>query len=225
MYDDMMIQELNDDQLELTVGGGGNSASPPNNITINNTNTLSLTATLSANGSATSNPSQTANLTSNPSATGFTLSFPITCLSAETRIATPQGEVQVTDLQENMLVWTVSRNGEKVAMPIVRTTKSKVASTHTVVHVVLTDGREVCVSGAHPTADGRTCDQLQVGDSYAGAVVTTAEVVPYTSHYTYDLLPAGETGYYFANGILMGSTLMIALPSASRDGEYATVSG
>ena len=33
------------------------------------------------------------------------------------------------------------------------------------------------------------------------------EKVRYYSGYTYDLLPAGDTGFYFALGVLLGSTL------------------
>jgi hypothetical protein len=38
-------------------------------------------------------------------------------------------------------------------------------------------------------------------------VVTTWELVPYAGDRTYDLLPAGPTGAYWANGILLSSTL------------------
>ena len=33
------------------------------------------------------------------------------------------------------------------------------------------------------------------------------ERLAYTGHATFDLLPAGDTGFYWANGILIGSTL------------------
>ena len=31
--------------------------------------------------------------------------------------------------------------------------------------------------------------------------------IPYAGRFTYDLLPSGPTGAYFANGVLLGSTL------------------
>ena len=40
-----------------------------------------------------------------------------------------------------------------------------------------------------------------------GAEVVSIEKVRYETGHTYDLLPSGETGLYFANGIPMGSTL------------------
>jgi hypothetical protein len=38
-------------------------------------------------------------------------------------------------------------------------------------------------------------------------VVTTADQVPYGEGYTYDILPAGDTGCYRAGGIPLKSTL------------------
>jgi hypothetical protein len=71
----------------------------------------------------------------------------------------------------------------------------------------LDDGRELWVSAGHPLGDGRIVGQLQPGDVLDGAVVLSAERVAYRGGATYDLLPAGETGFYWANGILMGSTM------------------
>ena len=49
--------------------------------------------------------------------------------------------------------------------------------------------------------------ELQAGDALDGSTITRWELVPYTEVRTYDLLPAGATGYYWANGILLASTL------------------
>jgi len=65
----------------------------------------------------------------------------------------------------------------------------------------------VRVSPGHPTADGRAVGSLRAGDRYDGAVVTSATLVPYGEPATYDLLPSGPTGTYWANGVLLGSTL------------------
>jgi hypothetical protein len=75
------------------------------------------------------------------------------------------------------------------------------------VHVVLDDGRELWASPGHPTADGRALSDLRVGDLLDGARVTLLEHLPYEGIATYDLLPSGDTGLYWADGILMGSTL------------------
>src|SRR6266851_3459609 len=44
-------------------------------------------------------------------------------------------------------------------------------------------------------------------DALDGSTVTLWELVPYAGARTYDLLPAGPTGTYWANGILLSSTL------------------
>ena len=40
-----------------------------------------------------------------------------------------------------------------------------------------------------------------------GIRVVSAELVPYTHSHTYDILPASDTGAYYAGGVLIGSTL------------------
>lgn len=129
------------------------------------------------------------------------------CLAAGTFIDTPNGPVAVQNLRVAMLVWTVDKAGARVALPVIQVSKTVVPTTHRVVFLVLSDGRELHVSPGHPTTDGRTVGQLRAGDWFDGAIVRSAERVPYTELATYDLLPAGETGFYWANGILIASTL------------------
>ena len=74
-------------------------------------------------------------------------------------------------------------------------------------HLVLADGRTVNVSPGHPAADGQPVGDLAAGDRYDGAIVTSAQLVPYTGGATFDVLPAGATGMYWANGVPLGSTL------------------
>lgn len=129
------------------------------------------------------------------------------CLAASTMIATPKGEINVTELREGVEVWTMDKNGKKLSAPILKVGKTFVGSSHRVVHLSLTDGREVWVSPGHPTTDGRTMSELKIGDAMDGSRVKNTELVPYTEGATYDLLPVGDTGAYWANDILMGSTL------------------
>jgi hypothetical protein len=79
---------------------------------------------------------------------------------------------------------------------------------HRMVHLLLADGRELLLSPGHRTADGRAAGALRVGDQVDGSAVVVAELVPYAGGRTYDLLPAGATGRYWANGILLSSTLL-----------------
>jgi len=129
------------------------------------------------------------------------------CLSGDTVIDTPLGAVNVKDLTVGITVWTVNRQGERVSAPIARVGATRVPLTHVMVHLILDDGRQLYASPGHPTTDGRTLGQLKAGDPLDGSHVIAAQLVPYNQSYTYDLLPAGNTGFYWANGILVASTL------------------
>ena len=129
------------------------------------------------------------------------------CLAEGTLIDTPAGPVPVQNLRVGMTVWTMDEAGTRTAQPVLQVGKTVVPANHMVVHLVLADGREVWVSPGHPTADGRYVGQLQAGDSLDGSLVRSASLIAYQAYATYDLLPAGQTGFYWANGILLASTL------------------
>ena len=131
------------------------------------------------------------------------------CLAMGTLIATPQGLVPVEELHFGSLVWTVNETGERVVGKIKKLGNMKVSSAHQMIHILLADGRELLASPGHPTADGRSLGRLKIDDYLDGARVIRIEYVPYNRVATYDLLPSGDTGYYWADGILMGSTLKI----------------
>jgi hypothetical protein len=130
------------------------------------------------------------------------------CLSGDTYIGTPSGQVPVKDLREGMDVWTTDASGSRAIATILRTGKTAVPKDHEMVHLVLDGGREVFASPGHPLADGRLLGNILPGDMVDGARVASADRVPYNGGYTYDILPSGDTGTYFANGILLKSTIM-----------------
>mgnify|MGYP001222900917 CR=1 FL=1 len=129
------------------------------------------------------------------------------CLTPGALIATPNGDVRVMDMRPGMPVYTMDLEGNRIVAPVVLASRVTAPDTHTVCRVVLEDGRELYVSGVHPTADGRAIDDLAPGDRLDGSTVASVERVSYTGGHTFDLLPGGDTGYYRANGILIGSTL------------------
>lgn len=129
------------------------------------------------------------------------------CLSKDTLIDTPVGAVAVQRLRAGDVVWTASAGGVRVAALVQKVSKTPVPPTHTMVKLVLQDGRTILVSPGHPTVDGRVVGDLTEEDVYDGALVVSASRVVYGEGYTYDLLPSGATGFYFANGIQLGSTL------------------
>ena len=130
------------------------------------------------------------------------------CLSADTRIATPSGEVRVRDLREGSIVWTLGPAGTRVAAPIVATSRVPVPPTHEMAHVTFDAGRELAVSPGHATCGGPgTVAELAQGVRYDRANVRAAERTPYGGEATFDIRPAGPTGCYWANGVLLGTTL------------------
>jgi hypothetical protein len=130
------------------------------------------------------------------------------CLAAATLISTPTGNVRVTEIKPGMLVWTASADGARVAEPVLEIGNTQVPAGHLMVHLILADGRELLASPGHRTADGRQLGSLARGGSLDGSTISTWELVPYAGDRTYDLLPAGPTGHYWANGILLSSTLL-----------------
>ena len=129
------------------------------------------------------------------------------CLARGTRIATPNGPIAVEDLREGMAVWTADPSGAPIAAVVSLTGSMTAPADHTVVHLVLADGRELFASPGHPLADGRPLGSITPGDLVDGGVVLSVDRVPYGSGTTFDLLPAGPTGLYWADGILLASTL------------------
>ncbi len=129
------------------------------------------------------------------------------CLAKHTLIDTPAGPVEAQNLRAGMTVWTVNAQGARVAAVLLTTVQIAVPADHQMIHLALDDGRELTASPGHPTADGRTLGNLQPGDLLDGAHIVRLNRIPYTEPATYDLLPAGDTGFYWANGILVGSTL------------------
>ena len=129
------------------------------------------------------------------------------CLAAGTLIDTPRGAVAVEHLQIGDPVWTMNGAGERVPGKILNLGHVNVPATHQVIHVILSDGRELYASPGHPTAEGKVLGDLKVGDLLDGMYVLLIERLPYAGLATYDLLPSGDTGLYWANGILMDSTL------------------
>jgi hypothetical protein len=129
------------------------------------------------------------------------------CLSAAARIRTPAGDVVVTAIRVGTLVWTQAADGSRVAVQVIEVGSAPVPAGHLMVHLTLADGRQLWASPGHRVADGRQLGTLAVGDVVDTSRVSGWELVPYAGDHTYDLLPAGPTGFYWANGVLLSSTL------------------
>jgi len=136
----------------------------------------------------------------------FGTSCPI-CLARGTLIDTPAGAIPVEQLQPGDPIWTTDAAGNRISSTVARIGSVPVPSSHQVVHLVLDDGRSLFVSPGHPLTDGRHAGDLKAGDTLDGATVVTADLTDYDGGRTFDVLPAGDTGFYWANGILIASTL------------------
>jgi len=129
------------------------------------------------------------------------------CLARWDRIATPAGNTPVTALRPGTLVWTLDAGGRRAAAPVLVVGHTPAPIGHQVVHLVLVDGRSVDVSPGHPLPDGRPLGDLRPGDPVDGSSVASAELRRYDGSDTWDLLPAGATHVYWADGVPLRSTL------------------
>jgi hypothetical protein len=127
------------------------------------------------------------------------------CAAAWSPVATPNGSRHIADLQVGDLVYTVD-HGERVVAPVARVNRRPV-SHHALVRVTLASGGVVEMSGGHPTANGGRFDALSAGQRLGAAEIVSLETVPYDEPFTYDILPASDTGTYFVSDAWVGSTL------------------
>jgi hypothetical protein len=128
------------------------------------------------------------------------------CASPDTPIATPEGDRPIASLRVGDLVYSVDHDAI-VAVPLILVGRTRVAA-HQVVRVVLEGGAVLEMSPGHRTADGLSFGELAAGIAFDEShTVVSAELVPYEHDATYDVLPASNTGTYFAAGARVASTL------------------
>jgi hypothetical protein len=144
----------------------------------------------------------------NPDGTCREIECYLRCLPETARIDTPDGPRSVTTLSVGDRVFTRDEIGARIVAPVLLVRSLEVASVHSIVELSLADGRVVRASAGHPLARGTSSfGDLRTGDHVDGAEVVGVRTLPYTGSRTWDLLPAGPTGAYWADGVLVGSTL------------------
>jgi hypothetical protein len=129
------------------------------------------------------------------------------CLPEGAMIATPDGDVPVTRLEVGDPIWTADAAGARVASRVARVGSVERTGRHEVVELTLADGRVVRASAGHPDAEGRPVGELAAGDLLDGAAVRAVRRIGYDGARTWDVLPEGPTGVYWADGVRLGSTL------------------
>ena len=105
------------------------------------------------------------------------------CLPDTTQVETPKGSIPVRDLKPDMPIWTWNAKGERIEAPILKVSRVPISPEHHLVHLLLSDGRDVWSS------PGR----------FYGAGNERPESVPHEGE-TCDILPGGVTGFY--SGVL-----------------------
>ncbi|MDB4285859.1 hypothetical protein N9933_00995 [bacterium] len=129
------------------------------------------------------------------------------CLPPTAHIGTSGGEVAIATIEIGDSVWTVDGSGSRISAPVLFVSRANVRPTHQLLSLKLKDGRELSVSALHPDANGIPLEQYSLGDTLAGSVIIHYELIPYEDTYTMDIYVDGPMNSYFANGILIGSTL------------------
>lgn len=124
------------------------------------------------------------------------------CCSPETRIKTTGEEKRIADIKEGEIVLT---DGGK-AVRVKKVSKTPVKN-HKILKITLNDGAVLEISPDHPTADGKKFKDLKMGEILDSRLVVETKLIPYTYSHTYDILPDSKTGNYYANGVLIGSSL------------------
>jgi hypothetical protein len=137
------------------------------------------------------------------------------CAAPSTPIATPAGDRPISEIKVGDLVYSVDR-GRLAVVPVASVHRQSVSSAHRMVELRLAS-TTLLLSPGHPTADGRTFGALAAGDRLDGVAVLGARLIRYDQPFTYDILPASDTGTYLVGGVLIGSTLA----PARRGGEMS----
>lgn len=137
------------------------------------------------------------------------------CASPDTPIATASGDRAIRDLRVGDLVYSVHHDA--IVLVPIRDINRVPVTHHRVLKVEFADGAHFEMSGGHPTAEGQPLSELRVGQRLGGERVTRITEIAYQHPFTYDILPDSDTGSYFADGVLMGSTLFRgSTPPGSR---------
>lgn len=129
------------------------------------------------------------------------------CLRRGTKIATPSGDVAVEKIRVGDMVFTVDASGRKVATTVRLVSSTPAPRDHRMVRIRLADGRAVVASPGHPTAEGTGMGALSAGATLDHGRIVAVETLALDDDRTFDVLPDGETGRYWGDGILLGSTL------------------
>lgn len=129
------------------------------------------------------------------------------CLRRGTKIATPRGDVPVDRLHASDPIFTTDSAGLRRATVVRLVSWTPAPRDYRMLRIRFVDGRTVVVSPGHPTAEGSALGSLSVGATLDHGRIANIETLSLDDDRTFDVLPEGDTGRYWADGVLLGSTL------------------
>ncbi len=129
------------------------------------------------------------------------------CLPVTAKISTPNGNVAIQDLKEGDPVYSTDKEGNKVIVPIQMKTEIRLDVMHEFVEITLADGRKLKASASHPDANGKALNELNQGDVLDGSAIVAKESIIVSDAITMDILPESLTKAYWADGVLVNSTI------------------
>lgn len=129
------------------------------------------------------------------------------CLPGDALIATPDGDRPLRALALGDVIWTQTHDGVRVPAPVVELANVPAPPGHRLLELVLEDGRVVRGSPTHPSADGTPLEDLAPGTWLDGSRVRKSRLLPAGIAATHDVLPGGDTGIYWVNGVRLRSTI------------------
>lgn len=135
------------------------------------------------------------------------------CLPGETLIGTPEGDRRIDQLKSGDPVYSVNAKNERIIRCIHLIRSVTIPADYKMLQLKLDDGRQLTVSPQHPDARGEPLIKLEIGACLDGGKLIEKRIIKYSGSFTWDILPEGEFPVYFANDILIGSTLQSLSPT------------
>ena len=127
------------------------------------------------------------------------------CASAETPVATADGERPIASLHPGDLVYSADHGALRL-VPLLEVSRTAVFH-HRVIEVHLSNGALLRMSAGHPLADGRLLGSVEVGDRLEGANVVERREIPTTSPSPTTSSPRPTATRTSPRAVLVGTTL------------------
>lgn len=140
----------------------------------------------------------------------------------DTKIATPKGDVKIKNLKIGDEVWSTDYYGKRLKVKIKKLGKVYVRNAQ-VLDIKLKDKRSISAVHKHPDGSYKALLFYKVGDSLDGSEILKLERRRIEGDSLWDILPEGLMATYWANGVLLTSSMLEAeLNEIKRGGNTIT---